>query len=392
MFCRSTFGTLLKVLPRDEIQGIIESHRSDRWRKSFKTWDHLVAMLTAQFSGVTSLRELEVFLGEHPNQHYHLGFKGVKRSTLSDANKGRSAGVFHDIAQVMIVRAGRCQKREMRQVLSLLDASQITLKGRGYEWAKQTQTRACSPGLKLHVQMQAEEGLLDYADVTSTNVNDVVAAKSIPLERGRIYVFDKGYCDYNWWHQIITAGADFVTRLKRNAAYRVIETKQVTADQDNILADQVIELTNKNPRARKTNTLAGHPLRLIQIKHPGGKRRPFLIVTNILEAKAEQIALCYKKRWSIELLFKWIKQNLKIKRFVGQSRNAVTIQIFVALIAYVLLKLFKNMLGQTHKLRLKDVMIALRAHIFTRPDMHKRRQKYRDSLFQDQLSLWGQKI
>lgn len=389
MFSNSIFSTVLKALPRDEIGKFVTRHGSDRWRKSFTTWDHLVVMLGAQFSGVNSLRELEVLFSSHRAHHYHLGSKGVKRSTLSDANKGRDCAVFRDIAQMLIARTRRCTA-EMQEVLTILDASNIHLVGHGYGWAWETQTRACQPGLKLHVQMDYERDMLDYSEVTASNVNDITAAQDIPLERGRIYIFDKGYCDYNWWHRIGETGSHFVTRLKRNAAYRVTGTREIkAADQGFILQDQVIELTNKHPRAGKTNTLAGIPLRLIQIRHPGGKTRPFLIVSNNLTASALQIAGWYKRRWSIELLFKWVKQNLKLKRFVGHSRNAVMIQIYVALIAYILLKIYRKMLGNRPQTRLKDIMVTLKTGLFTRPDMARKHQKYRGNIFRNQYKLWS---
>lgn len=321
MFSDSILSTVLKALPRDGIQKYVSAHGSDRWRKSFTTWDHLVAMLSAQFSGVNSLRELEVLFSGHSSHQYHLGLSGVKRSTLSDANKRRDSAVFRDIAHMMIARTAP-RKKGMAEFMTILDASTITLKGRGYDWIEESKTRASYGGLKLHVQMNYATELLEYAEVTATNINDLTAALDFPLEPGRLYVFDKGYCDYNWWHKIQETGSHFVTRLKRKAAYKVIKTQGIASDdQGFILQDQVIELTNKHPRAGKTNNLAGIPLRLIQIKHPGGKNRLFLIVSNNLTATAAEISGWYKKRWSIELLFKWVKQNLKLKRFIGQSRD-----------------------------------------------------------------------
>ena len=136
--------------------------------------------------------------------------------------------------------------------------------------------------------------------------------------------------DFNWWLEIIEAGSHFVTRIKTNAAYKVLKTRAPDDDEDNnVRKDQIIELTNKAPRAGKINKLAGRKLRLIEIEHPGGKNRPFLIISDMLDVTASQIASYYKQRWSIELLFKWIKQNLKIKRFMGESRNAILIQIHV---------------------------------------------------------------
>jgi len=389
MFSKSILSTILKALPRDQIQKYVGQHGSDRWRKSFKTWDHLVAMLTAQFSGVTSLRELEVLFSGHASHRYHLGVKTVKRSTLSDANKGRNCAVFRDIAQIMITSTSS-RKEDIKEVLTILDASNITLTGRGSDWTQESKVRTNHGGLKLHIQMDCDTEMLEYSEITATNINDITAALDFPLDPGRIYIFDKGYCDYNWWYEIQETGSQFVTRLKRNAAYKVTKTCEIsTEDEGFILRDQVIELTNKHPRAKKSNKLAGIPLRLIQIKHPGGKSRPFLIVSNNLEASAMQISGWYKRRWSIELLFKWVKQNLKLKRFMGQSRNAVKIQIYVALIAYILLKLYKKILGDRSRLRLKDIMVTLRTGIFTRPEMSKQRRKYRDNMFQKQQELWN---
>ncbi len=389
MFSNSTLGVLLKALPRDEIQELVNKHGSDRWRKSFGTWDHLVAMLTGQFSGARSLREVETVLAGHANHHYHLGIGAIRRSTLSDANAGRSSAVFRDIVQMMISRAGRAKRTEIRSVLSILDASHIRLSGLGYDWAKKTRTRGTCYGLKLHVQMDADDERLEYSDVTPTNVNDLVAAWDFPLEAGRTYVFDKGYCDYNWWHEIIQAGSHFVTRLKHNGAKKVIENNPINSEDEGfILSDQVIELTNRSPRAGKINRLAGTALRLIQIKHPGGKSRPFQIVSSNVDVSAATIAAIYKKRWAVELLFKWIKQNLKIKRFIGQSRNAVMIQIFVALIAYILLKMFKNLLGNAAPHRLRDLLVTIQHGLFHRPEMFQRRQKYWQKTFENQQKLW----
>ncbi|MDV7341562.1 IS4 family transposase [Terasakiella sp. A23] len=284
MFSNSTFGDVLKLLPRDFVSKSVERHDSDRWRKTFKTWDHLVALLTAQFSGVSSLRDLETLLHNAQSQHYHLGIRGVKRSTLSDANNTRSAAVFGEIAQRLIQHT-KHQKSEMQEVLSVLDSSLICLNGRGYEWAKKTQARGAPPGLKLHVQMAHGTGCLEHVEITPANVNDITQAQTLPLEAGHTYVFDKGYVAYKWWHQIMEKRAAFVSRLKCNAHYEVVEDKPISEpDKGHILRDQIITLSNKHPRGRSRNPLAGQSLRLIEIPHPAGKKRPFLIVSSHLEA------------------------------------------------------------------------------------------------------------
>lgn len=361
MFRSSMLGDLLKLLPRECVSKAVADHGSDRWRKSFKTWDHLVAMLSVQLAGRTSLREAELLLAAQPSHRYHLNCSAVKRSTLADANKARDHAVFADIAGALIARSGR-RERKTKAILSILDSSPIRLSGRGHEWAEASCLRNANQGLKLHLLMTPDDGGLDYASITDMNVNDITEALEMPLEAGHIYLFDKGYCDYNWWHDIIEAGSHFVTRIKSNAAWRTLEECPVTASQ--ILSDRIIELTNKAPRAGKTNLLAGRPLRLVELAHPAGKDSPFLIVSDMLNASAEEIAALYKRRWDIEIMFKWIKQNLKIKRFLGESRNAIMIQIFAALIAYLLLRAYHRLFGEAARLRLKDLVAICQTSLF----------------------------
>ena len=386
MFSPSILEEVLKLLPRDKISALVRKHGTDRWRKSFATWDHLVAMLGGQLSGLSSLRDVENLFDAHRSRQYHLHCAGVKKSTLGDANKSRDFSVFADIAQVMITRSGR-KGRDAKELLSVLDSSPIRLEGRGHKWAQKSCSRAHNQGLKLHLMLTPQNAALDYAAVTDMNVNDITDARTMKLEGGRIYVFDKGYYDFNWWLEIIEAGSHFVTRIKTNAAYKVLELRALGENEDdNILKDQVIELTNKAPRAGKKNKLAGRHLRLIEIEHPGGKSRPFLIVSDMLDATASQIADYYKQRWSIELLFKWLKQNLKIKRFMGESRNAILIQIFVAIIAYLLVRLYKNLLGTAHKGRLKDLIVTLKTGLFQPRQNSNRRRTGLPSM---QGELWS---
>lgn len=382
MFRTSILGDFFKHLPRREIRGLARAHGSDRYVKSFTTWDHLVAMVVAQLSGCTSLRDLESVFNGHGSHPYHLHTHEVRRSTLSDANSRRDYAVFEQICKLLIDRQDR-QKSDLKQVITVLDSSPILLLGKGFEWAEASTSRAYNAGLKLHAWVLPDTGTLERIEITDMNIQDIKVAHKMPLEPDRIYVFDKGYCDYNWWKDITDAGSVFVTRLKRNAAYRVIGTNEI-GPEDQILADQIIELTNKHPRPGKTNTLAGHPLRLIQIPHPGGKNRPFLIVTNDLTRPATDISRLYKDRWSIEMVFKWLKQNLKIKRFMGTSRNAVLIQIFTAIIAYLLLRAHKKLFSNTTSFRLKDLLTLARTSLFTRPKPKKPKPKYSNQ----QLHLW----
>lgn len=388
MYNNSILGEILKLLPRGEIQKITKRHKGEYYRKSFKTWDHLVAMLTAQLAGLTSLRDIETALNSHPTLHHHLAIKSVKRSTISDANHRRDFRLFRDIA-VNLMEGLSSQRKELKGLLTVLDASLIRLAGRGHEWAKESTTRAHNMGLKIHVQYNCCQEQVEYVEIDDANRNDVTIAQNIALEENRIYVFDKGYCDYNWWKSIADKGSVFVTRLKKNASYKGVKSYEILdEDKSFILKDQLITLSNKHRRAKEVNKLAGVELRLVEIRHPGGKEKPFMIVTNAIHATAQNIAGWYKKRWSIELLFKWLKQNLKIKRFMGESRNAIMIQIFVAMIAYVLLKSYKDKFNKA-QMRLKDLSTLVKTSLFMRPKLQQRVEKRRRSLlqFSQQLSF-----
>jgi len=387
MYSNSIFGDLVKLLPGDAVAESVARHDGDKWRKRFKTYDHLLAMLAGQLAGAGSLRELETVFNAETNHHYHLRTDRVSRSTLADANRGRPAAVFRDIARDVIGLAGRKQRRA-GEIVSILDSTPVRLCGRGHAWADET--RPGNPGLKVHVQMDHGTQHLVWAEISDNRMNDITKAREIPLEAGHVYVFDKGYCDYNWWKAIADKGSRFVTRLKRNAAFETVETRKIANQDDGfILQDRVIRLCNKNPGARRRNLLTGAPLRLVRIKHPKGEARPFWIVSNDLEAPASQIAHWYKARWAIELLFKWIKQNLKIKKFMGESRNAVMIQIYVAIIAYVLLKLYHGLNTRPETVRLKDMVSLVRTHLFSRPKIQARRRQRIDQQNKDQLVLWN---
>lgn len=385
MYNNTMLSEILKLLPRETIKKIIEQHKGDHYRKTFKCWDHLVAMITGQFAGVTSLRELEVTINSHPECHYHLHTQNVKRSTLSDANNKRDFSVFRDIATALLPLLWN-QQKVIKNVVTVLDSTLIRLAGRGHEWADETTSRDHNKGLKIHVQYNHSTDHIEYVAVDNATLNDITVAQKLPLTSSRIYVFDKGYCDYNWWKAIADKGSTFVTRLKKNAAYEVVKSYEIAEeDKGFILKDQIITLSNRRSHVKGTNELSGIPLRLIQIQHPSGKENPFMIVTNSLNPSPQCIAGWYKERWSIELLFKWLKQNLKIKRFMGESRNAIMIQIFVALISYVLLKLYKGLTQGS--LRLKDVCTLVKMNLFTRPKLPYRKQEKRRLLLESSQQL-----
>jgi len=380
MFRISRFAELLKHLPRGVFDRAVEEEQGDRYRKRSSCWQQLVAMMYAQLSGVSSLRTLESSFNAQNAHHYHLGLNAVKRSTLSEMNKEGTVLPFACVAEALMQRVPSALRREAGPLIRLLDASSITLKGLGFDaWTSQHRTRN-TQGVKLHLLLGLNERApLSFA-LTAPNVNDIEHARTLPIETGVIYVFDKGYCDYSWWWQIQQSKSRFVTRFKRNANLLVLEKRSVAkAAKDIILKDEVVQFNNRNPGAGRRNPYT-KPLRRISVARENDS--PLILATNDLKSSALHIAERYRERWQIELFFKWMKQHLKIKRFLGQTETAVRIQILTALIAYLLLALYAKARGATQSLWL--LLNELRSTLFQRADieLHRhRRWRLQRSLF-----------
>jgi hypothetical protein len=366
MFRISRFQQMMQQVPRGTLQSIVQRHAADRYTKGFGCLELLTAQVFGHFSGSRSLRELETAYNAHPAHHYHLGMGPIHRTTLADASARRNPAVFEELAHVLMKAASRPLRRSMQAGLLLLDSTSFTLKGLGFDaWTLAHRTRN-TQGLKLHVLYDNATGTPVIQEMTAANVNDVTQAAGLPLQRGATYVFDKGYCDYHWWASFNEHEAFFITRLKRNARIECLEAYAIAhADSDTILADEAVRLNNPNPGGGRSHGYTV-PLRRIVVHRPD-KPTPLVLVTNDFTRTAAQVAAGYKARWQIELFFKWIKQNLKIKTFYGRSENAVRIQILCALIAYVLVALHR----QTHAAgcSLLRVLNQLRAGLFQRPDV-----------------------
>jgi len=361
----STFQELLKGLPRGAFDKLVNKHNADKYSKRFGHWDHLIAMLYAQFSGAPGLRPLEHGFNSHVSKHYHLGTAAIKRSTLSDANEKRADTVFSETAAWLMGQVSRTLRKESEKLMFLLDSTSITLKGREFDrWTAANKTRN-TQGIKLHLLLDARAEAPAWHQFSPANVNDVSLAGEVPLQQGALYVFDKGYCDYNWWHQIDVAGAYFVTRYKRNAAVRVVGVRAIPPENAaTVLCDEVVEFKTKNPGGGRANRY-DKPLRRVTIAR-NDKPTPLVLATNDMTSSAAEIAQRYKERWDIELFFKWIKQHLNIKKFLGRSENAVRIQILTALISYLLVALYKQRNGL--KQTLWECLGVVSATLFHRPD------------------------
>jgi hypothetical protein len=280
-------------------------------------------------------------------------------------------------------------RKDSKDLMFLLDSTSVTLKGREFDrWTADNKTRN-TQGIKLHVLLESLSQTPAWHSFSAANVNDVELAGEVPLQHGALYVFDKGYCDYNWWHRIETEGARFVTRFKKNAALVIVEERDIPADErDLVLEDRIVKFKSKYPGGKRKN-LYSKSLRCVTVVRPD-KPTPLVLATNDMAMSASEIAQRYKDRWAIELFFKWIKQHLKIKKFLGRTENAVRIQILTALISHLLVALYK----QRHALKetLWDCLCLVRATLFQRPALdaarHRRRQEDAEKSAQIQPSLF----
>jgi len=380
MYRITRFQELLKGLPRGSLDKTVQQLKADKYSKHFGHWEHLVAMLYGQWSGASSLRALETGYNSHVAHHYHLRTGPIKRSTLADANSKRSATVFAELAKQLMQQAGRQMKRQGQELLYLLDSTSITLKGREFErWTRQGRTRN-TQGIKLHVLFGEASQVPLWHSMSAANVNDVEKAWEIPLEPKATYVFDKAYCDYNWWHDIDQAGGRFVTRFKNNAGVKVEQERLLDDANPQVLRDEIVRFKYKCQGGKRRNRY-DKPLRRIVLSRAD---RPvhLVLATNDLHSPATDIARLYKERWDVELFFKWIKQHLKIKSFFGRSENAVRIQLISALISYLLLAIYR----QTHGLKatLWECLALVRSALFQRPEIDEsyfRKRRREQALF-----------
>lgn len=326
----SILGHLLKVLPRRWLAGVVDRCDGDAYDKKFGSWDHLVILVYAQLAGVTSLRALEAGWNANAHHHYHLGVGSLARSTLSDANARRPVAIFAEAFGKLSGLADRLMRREGSEMIRLLDATPIPL-GKVIDWAKRN---GRIRGLKMHVLYDPANDNPTFVEITDANINDIEIGRTVTIEAGCTYVFDKGYCRYDWWAAIDAAGAHFVTRMKSKARFRAQRRRavgQARGDGFTILDDSEVRLVGKN-KAKLAIVL-----RRIRVQRDDGSK--LTLLTNDLERSAVQIASLYKTRWQIELLFRWIKQHLKIRSFLGRNPNAIRLQLLAAMIAYLLLRI-----------------------------------------------------
>ena len=354
MVDKTVFAQLFQLISRYEFNKCVDRYRGNRKIRNFSCWDQYLAMAFAQLTGRDGLRDIEACLHSHCDKLYRMGFRGkVSRSTLSDANNNRSFLIYQDFGMHLIDQARHLYKEDpftldLDQAVFALDSTTIDLCLSVFPWAHFRKTKA---GIKAHTLLDLRGSIPSFIALTPAKVHDVLALDWIPLEPGSILTMDRAYNDFERLYRIHQIPAFFVIRAKKNLAYRRVKTYRSSDKEAGVRSDQLIRLTGV-----KSADL--YPEQLRRISFVDLKRNKRLIfLTNNFKLPASVIADIYRKRWQIELFFKWIKQHLKIKSFYGNSANAVKTQVWIAISTYLLIAITKK------KLDISEISLHTFLHI-----------------------------
>lgn len=355
----SVFHEVLKLVPWTTFDKLVDAYGSDDLVRKFTTRHQFKALLFGQLGGGSSLREIGEAMESHGARLYHCGAAAPKRSTFADANRLRDPRAFSDLFVEMLKGAPRGFRRKMGNAVRLIDATGLRLAGVGAEWARFSTNVF---GAKAHVVFDPDQGRPVYHAVTAANANDVSAAKQMPLEAGATYVFDLGYYDFAWWAALDAKGCRLVTRFKSNTPLKEARDMPL-AEGAKVLSDRIGFLPARQA-ANRRNPMQD-AVREVVVETEAGQR--LRILSNDLDAPAQEIADLYKRRWRIELFFRVMKQTLKITRFIGRSENAVRTQIAVALIAFLLLRRLQELTQDKHTFL--ELVRLVRVNLMHRKDV-----------------------
>jgi hypothetical protein len=325
---------ILQIFPRHEFENIVKKENGDFAAKGFTCWEQFVALVYGQLSGQTGLRGIEMGIESNRNSLYHLGVSHIKRSTLSYANNKRPSAIYENIFSSFlqkVISMKRSHKHKFNNPLYSIDATTIDLCLSLFPWATFRKNKG---GIKLNVKLDHSGYIPAFISMSTANTHEVNSLKKMDFQKGDVITFDRGYTDFKLFAKYCTAGIYFVTRLKKNAFYKVKGRRDVSA-YDNISSDQTIIMDGFY-----TNKKCPLELRRIRSKDPETGKY-IIILTNNFDWSPSTISRVYKDRWQIEIFFKTIKQNLKIKKFLGTSRNAVMTQIWIAMIVFLFLQHLK---------------------------------------------------
>lgn len=330
------FSRLLQHLPWPVLNRSVAAHEMDKGHRVLDARSHLVALMAGQLIEAHGLRDIEAALAAHAPALRRRRIEPACRSTLADANKVRPPAAFEGLIPALLAKLSPTKARRAKEDLRLVDST-LVHPGRGAEgWAHFQKGKVAA---KVHVVYDPTAEAPIFYELSSGNTNDITIAKTkMPIEAGASYIFDLGYYDFGFWADLDAKSCRFVTRLKKNTPVTIIEERPVGAAAANIACDTIVRLPKRLAASRK-NPFAKNG-RMVTVTIDTGKT--LKLFTNDLDSPAETIADLYKTRWKIELFFRWIKQNLKIRHFYGRSANAVRLQIAAAITTYLLLKLLHN--------------------------------------------------
>jgi len=354
------FSQILKLVPRHEFETLAKRHHSGRSFRTASRWSQFVTLAMAQLAGRISLRDIVENVSVQAHRLYHLGSAKLTRSNLSRINEDKPFALYEALAGKLL---NRCQgmtpghKLRFKNPLYSLDASTVDLCLSVFPWASFRSTKGA---VKLHVGLNHDGYLPEFVTITEGKTSDVEMGRTLAFPSGSIVAVDRGYNDYDWYNQLTEKGIFFVTRLKANAQYRVINRQPVLKNKG-LTSDQTIRLTSIQAAKKCPSQLRRVGYRDIDT----GKH--YIFLTNNFKLAARTIANIYKARWQVELFFKWIKQNLKIKSFIGTSKNAVMTQIWIAMCVYLLLAFIK--FQSRMKKTMQQILRLLQLNLFEKRDL-----------------------
>jgi putative transposase len=356
----TVFAQLLNLIPRHEFEQLANAHQQGRRRRPGSRWAQCLMLMTAQLTGRTSLRDIVANVGAQTQKLYHLGVRVLPRSTFARINESQPSSLYEALFLKLLSRTRTVAPGhpfQFKNKLLSLDSTTIDLCLSVFPWAKYQYSKGA---IKLHIGLDHAGFLPSFMTLTDGKQADITVARTLDLPKGSIVAMDRGYIDYQWMGQLTEQGVFFVSRLKSNARYTVVERQKLSAESRaaGVTSDQVIRCTDKTKTRREFRRVGYRDAKT-------GKR--FYYLSNQHDLPPETIADIYASRWQVELFFKWIKQNLKIKSFVGTSKNAVLSQVWAAMCVYLILAYLKFM-SQT-KYSLHQITRLLHLNLFERRDL-----------------------
>jgi len=356
----TVLSQMLKMIPRHEFERLANGVDGQVRSTALSRWSQFVALTVGQLSGRQSLRDIESCLSTQRHLQYHLGTQTVSKSALARANEQRDAMFYLQLFELLYQRCSQRAPRHgfrFKNKLFSLDGSLLDASMKLFPWADYNRKKAA---FKLHVGLDHDGLIPCFARITEGSVSENEQARDFTAPKGSVVVFDKGYNNYRWHKALTDKGIYWVTRIRGNAKYRVLERSDCTANPA-VTSDQLIKYSSKQRDGDKL-----YPIRRIGYRDPETGRH-YVFITNHFNWSAQTIADIYKQRWQVELFFKWIKQNLKIKAFLGNSKNAVLSQVLAALCVYLLIAFMKFQARLTQSMQ--QITRLLHTNLFSKRDL-----------------------